>query len=328
VTDHSSRTTHHVLRITHHVLRFTHHAFKARCTWLDAKEAPMICPNCKRDVPDTAKACGYCGHWLAAEDARPTVEAPDESGATVALPEEKGRSPWLWIGVGLGVVALVVALGVVAFLVGREGEDTAAGVSTQAEDVYDDFDDPAFDGDYDESRWRPTDDSPGDSVQEGGFLVVSQESEADSATRMVARDYDFVRLDGPTTFEADLKLDPDRSAGYVYLALEAEVPDGDEWWWTDCSLSEDWLGCYADLGYQPEGISVEPGTWHTVRIDVDPATMTFTYYVDGRIEGTFVPSNAEALKDADLALQLGVWHDERENGVVGFIDEVRIGPIE
>jgi hypothetical protein len=194
--------------------------------------------------------------------------------------------------------------------------------------VYDDFDDPAFDGGYDEARWRPTDDSPGDFTQEEGALVVSQESEADSATRLVAGDYDFVRLEGPTTFEARLKLDPDRHAGYVYLALEAEVPEGDEWWWTDCALYEDWLGCYADLGYQPEGVSVEPGTWHTVRIDVDPATMTFTYYVDGQVEGTFVPSNAEALKDAELALQLGVWHDEGAGGVAGFVDEVRIGPIE
>jgi hypothetical protein len=288
----------------------------------------MICPNCKRDVPDTAKACGYCGHWLAADETGPTVEVHEEAEATVALPEEKGRPPWLWIGVGLAVVALVVAVGALAFLAGREGEDTAAGGSTQAEEMYDDFNDPAFDGDYDKSRWRPTSDSPGDFVQEGGVLVVTQESEAESATRLVAGDYDFVRLEAPTTFEAELKLDPDQRAGYVHLALEAEVPEGDEWWWTDCALYEDWLGCYADLGYQPEGISVEPGTWHTVRIDVDPATMTFTYYLDGQVEGTFVPPNAEALKAAQFALQLGVWHDERENGVVGFIDDVRVGPIE
>jgi hypothetical protein len=126
----------------------------------------MICPNCKRDVPDTAKACGYCGHWLAADETGPTVEVHEEAEATVALPEEKGRPPWLWIGVGLAVVALVVAVGALAFLAGREGEDTAAGGSTQAEEMYDDFNDPAFDGDYDKSRWRPTSDSPGDFVQE------------------------------------------------------------------------------------------------------------------------------------------------------------------
>jgi hypothetical protein len=191
--------------------------------------------------------------------------------------------------------------------------------------LYDDFNDPAFDGDYDEIRWRLVSDSPGDFVQEEGALVVTQETEADSATRLVARDYDFVRLEAPTAFEARLKLDSQEYAGNLHLALEAEVPEGDDWWWTECALYEDWLGCYADLGYQPEGISVTPGTWHTVRIDVDPDTMTFTYYVDGRVEGTFVPPNAERLKNADFALKVGIWHDERETGMVGYIDEVRIG---
>ena len=70
---------------------------------------------------------------------------------------------------------------------------------------------------------------------------------------------------------------------------------------------------------------MEPGTWHTVRIDVDPATATFIYSLDGRVEGTFVPPNAEALKTAQFALKLGVWHDETAGGVVGQIDEVRVG---
>jgi hypothetical protein len=501
----------------------------------------MICPNCKREVPDTAKACGYCGHWLAAEDAGPTVEVPDETGATVALPEKKGRPPWLWIGVGLAAVILIAAIAALALLLGRGGEvearptvavaatqpagaagapDTPAPVAADTSapadiPMYDDFNDPAFDGRYNQTQWRrddpevghfvqedgrliiaqdgapdqvallasraydrvplsaPTafeakmqleperpfgntllalaiettageglwtecaihpdwiachgdgfesdglvpdrdlmhtlridvdpatmefiyyidgrpvgatvppnadelkgamvtlflgtrahsdepfagyfddvrvgrvtigpaaeavgagpalyDDfndrdldgdynkglwrrdggSPGHIVQEDGALVVTQESEAESATRLVALGYDFVRLEAPTTFEAVLRLDPDQHAGYVHLGLEAEAPESDEWWWTDCSLYEDWLGCYADLGYQPEGIPVEPGTWHTVRID-----------------GTFVPPNAEALKTAQFALKLGVWHDETAGGVAGQIDEVRIGPVE
>jgi phosphate transport system substrate-binding protein len=194
--------------------------------------------------------------------------------------------------------------------------------------VYDDFNDPAFDGGYDRRRWRPTSDSPGDFVQEGGALVVVQPSAGESATRLVARAYDFRPLEAPTAFEANLMLDPEARAGYLHLALEAEVPESDEWWWTDCSLYEDWLGCYADLGYQPEGRPVRPGEWHTVRIDVEPVTMTFTYTVDGRVEGTFVPPNAEALRSANFALKLGVWHDERDGPVVGYIDEVRVGPVE
>ena len=116
--------------------------------------------------------------------------------------------------------------------------------------------------------------------------------------------------------------------GNVQLALDAKIAGGEDWWWTECALSAEWLGCYGDLGFNPEGLPVKPGTWHTVRIDVDPATMTFTYTVDGQVEGTFVPPNAEALKGAEFALKLGVWHNETGGGVAGQIDEVRIGRIE
>ena len=80
----------------------------------------MICPNCKREVPDSAKACGYCGSWLSDETAA-TVQVPKDTGATIAIPEEKGRSPWLRIGVGLVAVVLVVVLSGLAFLSLRDG---------------------------------------------------------------------------------------------------------------------------------------------------------------------------------------------------------------
>lgn len=545
----------------------------------------MICPNCKREVPDTAKACGYCGHWLA-DEGETTVQVPEEPATTVARPQEKGRSPVLWIGVGLVALILIaiVVIGALALRPGRgseadvaarlavalagtqtaqaraalpaeaatpeppppptqaftpeqtgttapgdisvyddfndpahnggynqtqwrrsdpdvgqfrqengrlvithegppdtvallvsreydgvpldaptsfearlqmdaehnaggttfvaldfatgaeeglwtecaihpdwvlcagddylsdglppekdlwqtlridvdpatmeftyyidgrvvgstippnaddlkaanevvlflgtraESEETVVGyfdevrigplaaarpatekpapVAEQAEAAlasYDDFNDKAFEGDYDKSRWSLVSESPGDFVQQDGVLVVTQESAAESATRLVARDYEFVQLEARTAFEARLKLDPQERAGNLHLALEAEVPGGDEWWWTDCTISEDWLGCYADLGFQPEGVSVQPGTWHTVRIEVDPATLTFTYYLDGQVQGTFVPPNAEKLKDAEFALTVGIWHDEREDALVGYIDDVRVGQLE
>jgi hypothetical protein len=519
----------------------------------------MICPNCEREVPDTAKACGYCGQWLAADEAGPTVEVPDDTGATVALPQEKGRSPWLWIGVGLVGVILIAAIAVLALLPGIGGEaearPTVAVAATQPAEAtpapdtpapvaadtsapadihtYDDFDDPAFDGGYNQTQWRrddvnighfvqedgrliiaqdgppgqvallasreydrvplnaPTsfeakmqleperragntllalafetdagvslwtecaihpdwvlcasddyesdglmpdrdlmhtlridvdpatmefiysidgravgstvppnadelkgaevtlflgtrahgdepfagffddvrvgqagavgpapqaaeagpavyDDfndrdldgdynkglwrrdggSPGGFFQENGVLVVIQDTEPESATRLVARDYDSVRLEAPTAFEARFMLDPAMLNGNVQLALDVSISGGEDWWWTECALYAEWIDCYGDLGFTSNGLPVRPGTWHTVRIDVDPATATFTYYLDGRVEGIFEPPNAEALKTAEFALKLGVWHDETGGGVAAHVDEVRIGRIE
>jgi hypothetical protein len=535
----------------------------------------MLCPNCKREVPDTAKACGYCGQWLAAEDAAPTVEVPGDTGATVALPAEKGRSPWLWIGVGLVGVILIAAIAALALLPGEGGEaearptvavaatqpagaaatpytpapvavDTSADTAAPADiPAYDDFDDPAFDGGYNQTQWRrddvnighfvqedgrliiaqdglpgqvallasreydrvplsaptafearmqleperpfgntmlalafetaagegfwtecaihpdwiachadgfesdglvtdrdlmhalrievdpatmefiyyidgravgatvppnaddlkgaevtlflgtraesdqpfagyfdevwvgpvgagPTTESgqagpaagpvaeagetgpalyddfddrdldgdynkglwrrdggsPGDFFQEDGALLVIQDTEPESATRLVAREYDSMRLEAPTAFEARFRLDPDMLNGNVQLALDVSISGGEDWWWTECALYAEWIDCYGDLGFNSKGFPVKPGTWHTLRIDVDPATATFTYYLDGRVEGVFEPPNAEALKTAEYAFKLGVWHDETGGGVAGQIDEVRIGRVE
>ena len=90
----------------------------------------MICPNCQREVPDTAKACGYCGQWLVDEVDEPTVKLEEES-TTVGPAETGGGPPWLWIGIGVGVLALVLLVGLLAFLAGRGGGtgDTEATVA-------------------------------------------------------------------------------------------------------------------------------------------------------------------------------------------------------
>jgi hypothetical protein len=314
---------------------------------------PVICPNCKREVPDTAKACGYCGHWLA-DEGETTVQVPEDMGATIALAETKERSPWLWIGAGLVVVALVVAAGVLAYLVGRGrgGIDTEAApaATSQAESVrppseavavapatpvesepvelvmYDDFEGPAFEGAYDQARWRRDGVLPSDFSQEEGMLVVTLDSAPEENTFLVARDYDYAPLTAPTSFQATLRLDPAHDAGAVTLAVDAEISE-DEWWWTDCSVDKDWVGCYADPDYDTQGIPADRDLGHTLRIDVDPATMQFTYSIDGRQMGSFVPPNAEDFKAARFYFKVGVWA-ESEAAVVGYIDEVRIGRVE
>ncbi len=98
----------------------------------------MICPNCHREVPDTAKACGYCGHWLAPVNGKestiempgdkPTVEAPGDE-PTVLADKPKSSPPWLWIGPGVAVLVVVVAVAAGAITL-FAGVDTKATVAT------------------------------------------------------------------------------------------------------------------------------------------------------------------------------------------------------
>ncbi len=45
----------------------------------------MQCPNCQREVPDTAKVCGYCGTRL--QSAAPTFETLQVTAEEPALGE-------------------------------------------------------------------------------------------------------------------------------------------------------------------------------------------------------------------------------------------------
>jgi len=305
----------------------------------------MICPNCKREVPDTAKACGYCGHWLA-DEGETTVQVAEEPATRVTRPQEKGRSPLLWIGVGLAGLVLVVTVGILAYLAGRGSDQATPEVPTatppQAEGgtraleegtlapvelvVYDDFEDPAFEGAYDQARWRRDAVLPADFSQEEGALTITLDSAPEENAFLVAREYDYAQLTAPTAFEVKLRLDPAHSAGTVVLALDVEVSE-DEWWWTDCSLGGEWVGCYADPGHDARGMPADLELGHTLRIDVDPVTMRFTYSIDGRQVDSFTPPNAEALKTARFHLKVGIWAESAQT-VVGYIDEVRIGQVE
>jgi len=324
----------------------------------------MICPNCNQEVPDTAKACGYCGHWLAGET-EATVKVPEETGATVAPAEEKGRPPWLWIGVGLAAVILLVIVGGLAFLAGRgtgdvadtqtqtaqaeaalpaetatpspQPIDTAGATKPPAPEltapppptgipVYDDFNDPAYDGSYNQTQWRRSDPNIGNFRQEDGRLIITQEGSPGEDAKLVSREYDYVPLSGPTSFEAKLQLDPEHMSGSVFLALQFELVPDEEYWWSDCSIDPGWVHCYADSDYDSDGIPPEYGQWHTLRIDVDPASMELTYYIDGRIVGSTIPPNPDDFKSAGAVLYLGTWA-EGEETVVGYFDEVRIGPL-
>jgi predicted Ser/Thr protein kinase len=205
--------------------------------------------------------------------------------------------------------------------------------------VYDNFNNPAFEGSYDQDRWRKSDYIAGDLIQRDGVLVAAQEGEPDTETTLVPREYDNIQLNTPFFFEARLMLDPEQNSGAVYIAIGAGL-SGDVWWNSDCSFdsksgqSTVWAKCVdypwpeqAGHRYESDGKTLDTGTWYPVRIEVDPATMTFTYYLDGQMVGSHVPVDAEKFKQAKFSFKLGVWGVSSE-AITGYIDDVRIGPLD
>ena len=70
----------------------------------------------------------------------------------------------------------------------------------------------------------------------------------------------------------------------------------------------------------------EKYTWHLFWIIIEPATMTFNYYLDGEVIGTHIPAAARAIRGCKWTLIVGVWGSETQP-VTGYIDYVSVGPL-
>jgi hypothetical protein len=205
--------------------------------------------------------------------------------------------------------------------------------------MYDDFNNPANNGDFDQDQWVYWSDPPNQIAQQDGVLTIIQVDKPASDTALAPSKYPAFKPNSPILFEAKLMLDTEQHAGHVYLSLNTTLPSG-ELWWSACQIdsysfdSSAAANCH-DTAWQGESprrthnVKIKPvdyGTWHKFRIELDPAMMTFTYYIDDQIVGSHIPVDAEALKNAQFALLIGIWGSSSDP-LIGYIDDVRIGPI-
>lgn len=233
----------------------------------------MICPNCQREVPDTARACGHCGHWLATGQ-RPSISST----------QPQRKSSWLWIG--LGVLALIV-VGGFAYLLGRSGntppEATVAAIPTAASQqpannpqpniatpasrsvtiptptktpqptpaptattnadltIYDDFNNPVSDERFDEKLWLPDFWGACKVAQQKGIMIFKSGSASDgSGCRLLTIPHP-VAVEALEEFEAKIKIADDYTGKeYVVQGIQYgtdKYPGG--YWAAFCGLTSD-----------------------------------------------------------------------------------------
>lgn len=77
-----------------------------------------ICPACQRQNEDTVAFCSQCGAVLPAASGQASPYIPPEPAA----PARRGLSPWAWVGIGCGLLALLSFGGCAAliFVGGRQ----------------------------------------------------------------------------------------------------------------------------------------------------------------------------------------------------------------
>jgi len=210
-------------------------------------------------------------------------------------------------------------------------------------DMNDDFANPAYDGSFDRVKWKLSGGLLPNPIaqQQDGMLVIGNAGDpTGAAAGLTVRAYDNFTLDQPVFLEADLALCPNSSAGGVNMAINTiNFEPGS--WMAGCDIthlsSETWGGCTDFLWsqqtqqvedqFETPNQPVEPGTWHKVRTEIDPATMTITYYLDGLVIGSHVPEDAETLRETRLQLVLSMWKPSADGPLLAVVDNVRIGSI-
>lgn len=202
--------------------------------------------------------------------------------------------------------------------------------------IYDNFNNPANDGSFNQSKWEPWI-IDGQIIQQDGLLIMTQDAKLDEETRISPRKYKDVILNAPTFFEAKMKIDSTKNAGWVLLGTEFGFSGASGF--ASCRINEEaYIYCdYVDftsqwdIRYETENVFIDYGQFHTIRMEIDPATLTFTYYLDGQVFDSYTPTDADRFKGRAVFIpSIGVvdWGSNSTGTLVGYFDDVRIGPIE
>ena len=196
--------------------------------------------------------------------------------------------------------------------------------------MYDDFDNTVYDGSIDVSLWGYPGDisSLGDVYQNDGTLVFKVNGYEKNLG--IFTQTDFNPITTPMFIEARMMLDPDTTKwadfGITFVAEDAA---------SVCSIfaaqDSQEINCWSySFGNDHERYKVEiiPGTWHILRIEVYPETMQFSYIVDGKEIGVYVPQNREPLRSFEYVniARLNNWGTTAKNPI-GYIDYFRMGTI-
>jgi hypothetical protein len=189
--------------------------------------------------------------------------------------------------------------------------------------IYDNFNDTIYDGKFNPALWQYDPDVHSlktESTQQDGLLIITQ-SGIDQESLLTINKYWGKSIPSNTYFEASLKIEMSSDGGINLSLLE----DG------SCGLNtkSDWAEAYCGDSINYRGVRVAHGSWNTFRIEIDVDKNVIRFYANGVQFGENQISNS--LKSKILYPCINIWSGtnrvENTRPVVGYIDNVRIGPL-
>jgi outer membrane protein assembly factor BamD (BamD/ComL family) len=232
----------------------------------------------------------------------------------------------LWLGIGAVFIIAIVIFSTI-LIRNKEYFDST---------IYDDFDNPAYDGSYNAALWGIyTETNRLAIIQDEGkiSIKVSDKSGADLNARKTEK------INEPFFFEARLYLDPKTTNSGTHLYIEINADNGSGG--SNCGIfrtgeNEQQITCWSEYyGKKMEtklGLDNIKPDWHILRFEIDPETMVINCVVDGKQVSYFdlkeeIPDNINELKQARLTFLVGLNNFGPSKAPVGYIDYVRFGPL-
>jgi hypothetical protein len=135
--------------------------------------------------------------------------------------------------------------------------------------------------------------------------------------------------DGFIFIEARMMLDPNTTRD----GTDSGVGIGTGVGYSKCSIfanqGTQTISCwsyYFDAQRGSYYVEINPGTWHVLRIEIDPEPMTFAYIIDGIKIGAYSPGESEQLRGLEysFSLDLNNWGEFAQNPL-SYVDYATSG---
>jgi hypothetical protein len=203
--------------------------------------------------------------------------------------------------------------------------------------VYDAFDQPQFDGRFDEEKWleaRP----PGEVYcqfiqQEGVMQITDVATQGQSVCDLHLTHPALLKGNELVGFSAKLFLsDGHKGVAAVHLTTGISFPTGD--WVVQCGIVVDdqiskvvflisdnrpRTGTENPIRFVSEK-NIEANQWYAFQLRVDNETMAFSCWVDGEELGSYQPDNQAELRENQFEHSFGSWRLDGAS-VTFFLDE-------
>lgn len=208
--------------------------------------------------------------------------------------------------------------------------------------VYDNFNNPAYDGSYNGALWSFSNPATFQARQENGVMVfTSSPAPGASGSDLVLRRPPLRTWQQVQFFEGKLKISSDRSGGWssVQLVLSSSNVAG-HGWFTQCYVggrptdARARFGC--EVAAQQNGVYVREysrsvwvdyDVWQRVRIEADPQSGGLRFYLNGELFDAYTPGDAADLVTArNLRPAVGVWNGAGSAYSTRYADDIMITP--